>query len=270
MPEPNMNTVRDERSQDYVSFIKYVAQSTGQISYDQLLILYPAICQAAMQWMLQEHKPVDFGFCLLHPSPYRANWKQIMVASFPKLGPTLLGKSSAIKEALMTSTGFFTKMLSGELLAIANDRYALWGIDLELKRSWWRAAHRLEFYKFTRLGSIEYAAYLARQIVKLRPKITSAYLSFLRQISLPLARIRKSTAYHRGYITPFVPKDRVRPVREVEDSGVDYVVARDPEKLPPPEPPPLAVEDSTLLEMSNIRPGAQDLRFPAAEPPPGK
>lgn len=256
---PDLKTVVEGRKEDYKEFLRYVANTTGHASYEQLTILYPALCQAAMEWLLVEKKSVDFGFMLLHPTPHRANWKQMMVAMFPALGPTLLGKSRVFKESLLTSTGFVTKLLSGELLAIATGRYVVWGVETELKRSWRKAMLRHEAAKLSALGSINYAAYTAKQIVKLRPRLINAYLSFLRQISYPSAKIQQSRPHRRGFIVPYVPKDRVRAVAAT-NLPVVAVVPRDPQELATPKVADVAVEDAFLPSLLDIQPNNADLR----------
>lgn len=257
---PDLNTINAERTSDYKAFLKHVATSTGVASYEQLALLYPAICQAAMEWLLIEKKSVDFGFVILHPQPHRSNWKQMMAAMFPTLGPALLGKSRVIKESLLTSSGFITKLLSGELLAIAQGRYVVWGIETELKRSWWKAMFRHESAKLSALGSINYAAYTAKAIAKLRPKIINAYLSFLRQVSYPCAKIQRSRVYSRGFIVPFVPKGRVRPVA-VSDIPVFAVIPRDPQELVTPKLADVVLPNAVMPPVPDIQPATDDLRF---------
>lgn len=261
-PEPSLKTIEtQERSAEYSAFLKYAAQSTGVVSYEQLSVLYPAICQGAMEWLLREKKSVDFGFVILHPSPHRANWKQAMVALFPSLGPAMLGKPRAVRDAILTSSGFTTKMLSGELLAVAQERYVVWGIETELKRSWWKAMLRYEAAKFRKLGSTSYAAYIARSIVSLRAKLVRAYLSFLRQTSYPCARIQQSRLYRSGFIVPFVPKGKVRPVTDA-DIPVDLVVPRDPEKVVAPKLSDVVAANAEVPELPDLPQGVQDLRVP--------
>lgn len=258
---PDLKTVKDLRTGEYKDFLKYVAQTTGAASYEQLTILYPALCQAAMEWLLTEKRSVDFGFIILHPQPHRSNWKQMLVAMFPTLGPALLGKTRIVKESILTSSGFLTKLLSGELLAIAAGRYVVWGVETELKRSWWKAMFRHEAGKLSALGSVDYAAYTAKKITQLKPKLVNAYLSFLRQISYPCAKIQHSRAYRRGFIVPFVPKGRVRAVA-VEDVPVTPVVPRAPEELATPKLADVEFTDALVPSVSGVQPGAHDLRFP--------
>lgn len=257
---PDLHTLSEERSKEYDAFLKYVAQSTGAINYSQLSILYPAICQAAMEWLLVQKKSVDFGFALLHPRPHRANWQQIMVALFPKLGPTLLGKPRLEKEALLTASGFNTKLLSGETLAVAAERYIAWGIEVEPKRSWWKAMFRFEASKLSALGSTNYAAFTARQITNLRPKLTRVYLSFLKQIAYPCAKISKSRLCGRGFIVPYTPKGRVRAVA-ASDIPVVAVVPRAPEELPTPSLKEVVLENAGLPPVRSFQPENVDLRF---------
>lgn len=259
-PLPNLETVNtDGRASEYKEFLRYVSQKTGNCTFEQLAILYPAICQSAMEWLLVQRKSVDFGFAIIHPRCHRANWRSILLATFPRLGPSLLGKSRVIKEAILTACGFFTKLLDTKLLAIARDRYVVWGLDIELKRSWYRAMFRNESHIHSKLGSVEYASYIARQAVRLRPKMLSTYLAELRQISYPAAMVRRSRSYSRPFIVPFVPKGKVQAV--VDNSyEVAVVVPREPEEVVPNEPQNMESPNETLLGLPNLRSESEDLR----------
>lgn len=258
--EPSLATVnQDGRASEYKEFLKYVAQKTGNCSFEQLAILYPAICQSAMEWVLVERKSVDFGFAILHPRPHRANWQSILLATFPRLGPSLLGKSRIIKEAILTSCGFYTKLFDTKMLALSQGRIVVWGLDVELKRSWYRAMLRNEMYKHSKLGSVEYCSYIARCIAKLKPKSLSVYLSYLRQISYPAGMLRKSRSYSRPFIAPYVPKGKVRPVADNEYE-VDVVVPREPEEVIPEKLPDMEGANETLYGLHNLRSGIEDLR----------
>lgn len=258
--EPDLKTLSLERSKEYEDFLKYVAQTTGHFSYSQLAIIWPAICQSAMQWILKEHKSVDFGFVVLHPSPLRANWKPILVALFPQLGPSLLGKSKAHKQGLLEAMGFFSKFFSAEMLSVARERYAIWGIEAELKKSWWRAMFRLEEHRFGQLGSVEYASYVARQINKIRSKMVRCYLAFLRQISYPCGAVKYSRTYRRPFLVPFVPKGRVRPVGDA-DVPVHVVVPRGQEQIVTPKLADCLETSPGLPEVSDLRPASTDMRI---------
>lgn len=261
IPEPNLKTVQqDGRSTEYREFLKYVAQKTGHCTFEQLAILYPAICQAAMEWVLVERKSVDLGFAILHPRPHRANWQSILLAKFPRLGPSILGKSRVIKEAILTSCGFFNQMFDTKLLALAKQRYVVWGLEIELKRSWWRAMFRREGYLHSKLGSVEYCSYIARCIDKLKPKILSVYFSHLRQINYPAGRLFKSRSYRRPFIAPYVPEGKVKAIKD-DGYEVSVVVPRQPEEIIPKESPNLESPNETLLGLPNLRPEATDMRI---------
>jgi len=268
LPEPSIQTVNDDTA-EYKDFLKYVAQKTGHCSFEQLAILYPAICQAAMEWLLVERKSVNFGFCILHPRPHRANWREILLSTFPKLGPSLLGKSRVVKEAILTSCGFFNKLFDTKLLAVARHRFITWGIDVELKRSWWRAMLRRESYLHNKLGSVEYCSYIARCIDKLKPKTLSVYLSHLRQISYPAGKLFKSRSYSRAFIAPYVPKGKVQAIRD-DGYEVSVVVPRKPEEVVPKEPSEVESPNETLLGLPDLRSKTADMRIGGDKQPPGR
>src|ERR1700745_1698384 len=106
--KPNIKVLdsMERRTAEYRAFLKHVADTTGVASYEQLALVWPAIQQGALEWLVVRKKSVDLGFAILHPCPLRANWKSILLAKFPTLGPTLVGKSQADKEKLLELSGF--------------------------------------------------------------------------------------------------------------------------------------------------------------------
>lgn len=265
---PDLLTVSAaDRSAEYSAFLKYVSEQTGNISYAQLSILWPAVCQSAMTWLLVEHKSIDMGFAIFHPRPHRANWKELLVSQFPTLGPTLLGQPRIVKEALLKASGFLSKLLDSELLAIGSERVATWGIDIELKRSWWRAMFRHEFYKLSRLGSIEYASHTARKIVLLRKKILRTYFSYLRQIAFPLGAVKNSKTFSRGFLVPKVEKRRARPTNK-SSRPVVVVADRESPEFTTDERSEVPVTDANVPQVPDLRPESPQLRVTGDQPPP--
>jgi hypothetical protein len=210
--------------------------------------------------MVEEGKSVDFGFVTLHPCPYRSNWKQIMLSLFPRLGPALLHKSAEERDSVMVSSGAYAFMFRSKLLAIQVGHLVQWGIEVEPKRSWWRATFRREEYLFKSKGAVEYAKYIASSIkTRMYYKMLRCYISFLRQVALPVGTIRKIGASGHGRLWPYVPVGRVRPVA-LSHVPSDWVVARDPEKVDPNPCIAVADPDEELQKVLHIQPEAPDVR----------
>lgn len=58
-------------------FIKHVA-SKSNLPSSIVNLVFKAICQEAPQWMLDNKRPLELGFCTLVALPFRVNWKEIV------------------------------------------------------------------------------------------------------------------------------------------------------------------------------------------------
>ena len=244
-----------QRSGEYRAFLKYTAEKTGVASYEQLALVWPAFCQAAMEWMILRKKSVDLGFCQLHPSPMRANWKQILIAKFPFLGPRLFGKSRKDKERLMELCDFDVQFCDSKMLALVSGRYVAWTMEVEPRKSWWRAMFKQEVKVFNALGSLSYAEFIAKKINDLRARLIRTYLTYLRQVAYPAARVYRGGTGKRAYLAPYVPSGKVRPV-DTPDGDVSVVVPRNPlvKGIPPKHPAAAKTDLSKITPVQAMPP----------------
>ena len=109
-------------------FLRGEGESEGELEY-----WLARFCNAFIWHLLNKETPVDLHFCKLHPSPYKANWH---IDSKPMRRDQLLGP-----------------------MKIAFDGIAcLRGVEMELTRTWWKLARRVEHERVTLLGNEAYAA----------------------------------------------------------------------------------------------------------------
>lgn len=256
--KPEREPMEGARVTEYKEFLRFVADKSGIVSYNQMLILWPAISSAMMEWMIRNNKSVDFGFAIIHPSPLRANWKQVMLSWFPTLGSTFIGKGPSKREAILELVNFQNRLLKSELLSIVSDRLVPVGIEVELKRSWWRHTLREELHHYNSIGAVAYAKRVARKIRDLQKKLTASYFSWLRQISFPCGKVNRGTSANADTLVPNIPEGKVRAAR-FENIPVHVVVPRKSEDVVRTLES-VGQEDSFLLqELSDLQSDSEDL-----------
>ena len=192
-------------------FLKFLSERTG-IGFNEWLLIWPIFCTCCLEWILQRGS-VHLGFCTLHPTPYRANWKQIILSLFPRLGPSLWSRrnASGIKQILI-ACGLEGLMQSGALLAVARSDipYVRWGVEVELHRSYWRAMKLQETLILKQKGAADYAKYIAYQIEsKFRDKAFRIYMGFIKEVSYPCGSVPGNRPSSTQIIEPCIPPGRV-------------------------------------------------------------
>ena len=259
-PDPDVPQLPEDlvKAPELRAFLMHVVRETGVTDFRSLAVIWSAICQAALSWLIREKKSIDLGFCVIHPTPFRANWKQILVAQFPKLGGKLAGKGREAKATYLEDSGFTNALGDASLPAISEDDSIMYGVEVETRRVWNKAVLRHESDKLRKLGSSGYQTYTARQIlVRLKNKMIGAYISFLNKISLPCGAVRRSRVDRSPLLVKYVPKGKIRPVgaRDVET----YTVVPN-KSLEQGEPVIVEDEDAPLHSLSSLQSAIEDVR----------
>lgn len=250
------------KSAELRAFLKFVSERSGNVFTEtQLKVFWPLLCQAALEWMVVERKSVDLGFLNLHPCPYRANWKAILLAVFERLGPALWLKSRVEKEAIIKAAGLHAFLMRGELMAVSQGKGILvWGVETEVKRAWYKAVFSYETLILRVKGPYDYCRYAARQINdRFRETMLRCYYRYLYQVSFPVGSVFKSRLGGGQTLRPRIPKGRVRPVG-IRSVPTSRVVPRTPEDVSPNDSVSLVSEDEAVSEMLRVLEEPEELR----------
>lgn len=123
---------RIDRSQDWTEFREsLVASGWFKTSLEAELVLH-VICEAAMNRLINECKPVDLGFCVLHPSPRRRDFPTVVKRYVPtkvKKGEKIANLSGEEQRRALRV------MCDNDVTAEFRGRL-FWTIEVILKRSW--------------------------------------------------------------------------------------------------------------------------------------
>ncbi len=195
-------------------FCAYLHRLTGVTDYPTLRLIWKAICQYGPRYMLEKRKPLNFGFCKIIPSPYRANWKGLLTTRFPRSN----------QEEVLQSEKFTQEMCNTVLAAIRNrDHICHYGLEVISDDDWHTVADAYEEKRRKALGGLAYAEFWRRSIGKLHPYLLAAFREWARAIRLPCGQLGDGLLFGGRPIIPWVPLGKIRPAA-LDDPGAGSVV----------------------------------------------
>lgn len=253
-----------ELTSEMQAFIKRVWERTNLADVKLLSFLYDALCAEAQRWLLEDLKPLDLGFVRLAALPYRANWKQILLAKFPKI-IRFFKMPKEKRDVSLALTDYVVEIKNSDLWAIdKKENYFHWTIEAIPTRTWHKYAEQKERNRLTSLSRSQYARAWARLIQKLEPRINDAMEHFILQTAIPCGAVLPGTHYGPAIVSPCVPKGRVVPVSR--DHVETRVATPDPDAAPmvnplSGEPKPISLQAQLLPEsVPVIQFGVKDVR----------
>jgi hypothetical protein len=195
------------------AFIRELHENTGLVPLHVLQQVYFCISRQAREWLINKEKPVDLGFAVLHSSPYRANWRSIITSQFPWLGAAIQNKSKAHVERFLYESGFADALLDPLLLAYDKNPkrgdVIYRGIDVELKKIWYKDIHRHEREKL-KLGRTAYLKNVTNTLKRRIQISLRLYTQWLAQIRRSSAKLVEGQYPGSTWLMPFIPKGSVR------------------------------------------------------------
>ncbi len=209
-------------------FVKYVARRVGgKASVFQTV--WAAMVQEAPAYLLDEQKPINMGFGEIYALPYRANWREIMYAKFPRLAAALKKTPSALREPFLINTGWDSELFNSDLVEMRDgDKHHGWCVMFAPNEQWFKIVRAYEKDQRASLGAKKYAVRFTRLVRKFTKRILKYFLNHVTQTHISAAAVRHGTGAGGDYLVPYVPKGRVRPT--APEVGATYVVGDVPGK----------------------------------------
>lgn len=246
---------------DLEAFLEKAADNSGLISRAQMKLTWQILQEAALDHLARERKSLDLGFCVIHPCPYRGSWKAQLYQATPSLVQGLKGQPQKLHEAIFGLAGVNDQMRNTSMLAFdTRHKTCYWGLEVEPKKGWYRASMEHENRKISALGASGYFKYVAKALTRLRPRLRSVYLGWLKTLSKPMAAPGRTSQGRPPYLAARVPRGRATPdtpsylPEPHYDYGDTTLLAQQT------EPDSIHRSHEGVLSLPDLQPRAIDLR----------
>lgn len=228
-PEDMGEETRPEGKEEGTSdFVRYVARRVGGKA-NVFQTVWTAMIQEAPAYLLDENKSINLGFGELYALPYRSNWREIMIAKFPRLALSLKKTPRELVTPFLINTGWDSELFNSDLVEMKDkDKHHGWCVMFAPNDQWFKIVKAYEKDQRTALGATKYATRFTKLVRKLSNKILKYFLNHVTQTTIPAAAVRHSPRSGGDYLVPHVPKGRVRPT--APEVGATYVVGDIPRK----------------------------------------
>lgn len=244
------------------AFLTDFVQKSGMIQPQELRLLWRALEKHALDWMINRERPLDLGFVVLHPIPYRANWKQIVLGWFPKFGLGWRRLSKAKRRLFLYESGIAESLLNPDLFSFnQKEDLIYWHIDVQYKKPWWKNVLAHERKKRRLKGPSGYAKNVFDSCKRLLDRNLALFTDFHSQMARPSAKCFDGGVAGVIRLAPFIPKKGIRPTA-AEDGHGPVVLATEPEPvtIPTPSPGVMAGENEGVHEVPDIQSPPEDVR----------
>lgn len=202
-PEPAV-----ELSED-VAFVRAVCIRSGLSDMRAATLYYAAFCQTALDWLLDDRKPLNLGFCRIHALPYRHNWREILAAKFPGLG-RILRQPSEQRDANLAAIDLDSHLCSASLTELHTSGAFGWNLFVEPTAPWHKHAANYEQAAVLENTPPTYASRWAALAMESRSRIMDLLVAFWEAASLPNAVVDRRLPAHSRALLPS-RQGRVRP-----------------------------------------------------------
>lgn len=209
-----------EKTTDFVNFV--VQRVGGKASVFQAV--WAAMIQEAPAYLLDAQKPIKLGFGELYAVPYRANWREIMLAKFPRLASALKKTPNPLVEPFLINVGWDSELFNSDLIEMKDgDKHHGWCIAFAPNDQWLKLVRAYERDQRKSLGAYKYATRFTQLVRKFSKRILKYFLNHVTQTTIPAAAVRHGSNTSGDYLVPHIPRGKVRPT--APKVGSTYVVS---------------------------------------------
>lgn len=241
-------------------FLREVVSRTQICNVESMRIIFRAITQVAVNWMLSKRRPINFGFMTVFAVPYRQNWKSILLGCFPK-SYSIFSKPMKHQQPAIEETGLSEAFCSRQLLDVAPmSHWFHWKIECIPSTLWDQVVERVETKRMSS-GKANYADFIARTIIRQRDLIVAAYRYFICRSVQPCGRFDPMAEEGSQIIIPHTPKGGVRPRPAAESSSAVVVADRSMDYKRPKLSELVEREIEAVHRLPNVRRQVASLRI---------
>lgn len=253
----------DNPNQDGERFIEFFMLRSGLFERDVMRLFWREFRRVAMLWLGLERQPLDLGFAKIVPLPYRQNWREIVLARHPKLGPIFNTSSGPQRQALLVFFGIYDSFTNLVLASITSKGTCNWSFNLLVDPKLRLLLSRDEDAIFKSVGPESYAERIFGLFQKNQNYALALLAQYIDQTSSPCGRTDKSADGFGKRIVPHIPKDQIRAVAPVIPK-VFAVATNSWQELTGPEPDDtckvVEVKTTGMPQMSALQSQFEDVR----------
>lgn len=191
----------EEKIEKDEPFLKFVCKKSGM---DMVLGRYfwAAMRKSLVDWLVNHQKPVNFGPFTVHPVPYRANWKEIMLAKHPASVKIMTGKLTHKQvRNEMLSMGFISDLGSTDLLSMSRHGFK-WGLEVRESQSLIDVFEAAESERLAMKKPVRYAKYYEGAVRSGIEGILLLYQSWCHKIRQPVGELCESAVSGKPFLRP--------------------------------------------------------------------
>lgn len=248
-PDPGPDVGKD--------FCAYLYRLTGLVDLPTFRLIWKAIAQYGPRYLIEEKKSIDLGFCRIAPCPYRANWRSLLQAKFPGFWRPEVQRSEA-----------FEKGFHNTVLAAVNKKNntLIWSLEVIPQERWFQIANQHEYYRYSKMGAVAYAAHWNRAVNRVYPLMLEAFRYWSEAVRLPCGDLGNGVLFGGRPIIPWVPKGRVRPSAPLDPNLGSVVVNPKLHRLEGPgETEDVRAEEARMFGLPDLLPAPRHMRLPGGK-----
>ncbi len=240
--------IEDRDRREFLAYVHAcgVGQSLGEVQQ-----WWYHFCNAALDWLINKERPVDFYFLKLHQSPYRQDWKDIVSRSVPH-------KNEGHKLKVLVGHEELLKRLTQLDLLAMQGSCCLRNVEIQHCPLWWSTSLRGERKRLKKLGPERYAKVFLESVERRLAATLHIYAEYVKQVAAAYPRdvknrpgggprLRQTTRYRVLHFRS-IPRDRAR------DSLLNIL------ERPMPEPKHLSEQGCGLPEVYDLQRALAELR----------
>lgn len=171
-------------------FVQHVIKES-RLQSSVVNIVWKTICKEAPDWLLTQHKPIDFGFFRLVAFPFRHNWKEIVSFKCRKWNLRSIFSTKEYKHDL-ERLGLPAVLCSPHNISMSKTK-PHYGYTLEALPSS-SFDQLVEEYEMDMVscGKKTYAAHFEHTVEKLYEHMVEALRNYTKKVSAPFAKVSLS------------------------------------------------------------------------------
>lgn len=168
-------------------FLDDMARNTGT-ERGVLAYWWLTFCKQVQHYLINREKPVPMYFIKLHASPYRQNWKWIVLSRVPGYWRALQFLNKSQRKLELEGSGFMNQLSCLDLLALHKRHGVIYRyVEVEHEKGWHKEVRRVEQERVRRLGWLQYAEHVGGAVRRRFATTIRLYGKWLADLALPVA-----------------------------------------------------------------------------------